>query len=169
MSLVFFWMFYSCENHKKNENTSKSIDTIKVITENVSGYDRFENEVFKCIDDISNSNQSNRKDLLRKFISYSEKVDGAVAEGYCYFAYNYPLENTNDFFSVLQIQDTLLIKDWVLISGSEMILEFENVENSKDFYDNFEFQIKKLSKKLNSKEQYLMDYYHKKLIETIKP
>lgn len=113
----------SCKNEKYKLIEAKPTSEKKI---QISNWGLFEKEVFKTIDNLEKSDSKNRKFFIEKFLSYQNKVDGAVAEAYSNFAFEYVEDNTEDFFSVLESNDSLLIKKWSEVSSSEIVLISEN-------------------------------------------
>jgi hypothetical protein len=146
----------SCNHSTKTETKTESTENFSIL----------ENDVFNAIEAIKQSAPQNRKKLFEEFLGYASKVDGAVAEGYYNFAFNYPYKNAFDFFSVLTKNDSILIENWAKVASNELTLVMDNIENPDEYLNEFENDFLEIvSEKLNPKKIILAENYLGKLLE----
>jgi hypothetical protein len=171
--IIFLLVIVSCNSSKKPEKenvTGPKMSKESVLANPEIKYSDFENEIFEEIEKIKNSSSDTRKEHLISFISYSNLVDGAIAEGYSNFAYEYPNENVFDFFSILTLNDTTLLSKWASIASSELILIMENIESPDEFETKLKKEIEmKIDKKLSADHQAIAKFYYEKLIKYLNP
>lgn len=111
------------------------------------------------IDKIKVSKVENRKELLQKFVSYHNKVDGAISEAYSYFADEYPRENTYKFFSVMDANDEKLLNEWFEISKSELLINLDGAEEMDKLQLKFLPKKTQEVEKLNEIQKELLNKY----------
>ena len=92
---------------------------------------KLEQSVYNAIQNVKKSSHSNRKKALREFLVYANKADGAIAEEYGAFAFDYVENNTKDFFAVLTKNDSTMIADWAKASVGEIEILAED-QKQKD-------------------------------------
>ena len=71
---------------------------------------------------MNGANTQNRKQVLSDFLNYSANVDGAAAEAYSNFAFEYANENSKQFFAALNARDTVMLQKWAAISAGEVMI-----------------------------------------------
>jgi len=157
--LIIFTTITAC-------NTSPKESVKKPDTQNID-WKKLEITIEKLIDTIPKVENKQCKKLLYKYNSYSDIVDGAVAEEYCLFAYDYPLEHTSDFFEVLTKEDKPLIKNWAMMAYSELQLVLDNMDNKQVIKANFIFDFNKAVYTLNPQKRTLATYYRNTLLNQL--
>lgn len=103
----------ACQNKEK----SKQVPEIK---SEVPVQSDLETRVTQQIEKIQQSMPAQRRQELLRFIELADQVDGASGEIYGNFAFEYVEEHPADFFSVLQVGDSTLVKKWAKASASEV-------------------------------------------------
>jgi hypothetical protein len=114
---------------KKEDNIERKLN-IPIIESkqdhSTSLWSQMELRIDSLIHEIEASKVSERRALLHDYLSYHDRVDGSVAETYFYFAYDYPLKDTYDFFSCLEASDSVFTEKWAEIAQTELLFEIEN-------------------------------------------
>lgn len=139
-----------------------------VVADKKMDWDILEKNVFETIDSVKSSTPSNRKKWLTQFMQYQSQVDGAIAEAYSHFAYDYVESECPQFLSVLTLSDTLLIKDWAIQSASELLLVAENTQEINLLLEEIKENHQKTQEKMDSLQIRLDHYYLENLIATCK-
>ena len=121
--------------------------------------EQIETEFLEIIEQIETSDTSNRKDLLNQFLTYSDKVDGAPAQTYFYFAHDYVLNNAVKFFEVLTIDDFNLIAGWAKLAAKEITLHEYNEEKGEDAYQHFSTSVLRQTVNLSESKRYIVDLF----------
>ena len=125
----------------------------------LQGLEQLETEFLNVIEQIEDSDTSNRRDLFYEFLTYSNKLDGAPAETYFYFTHDYVTNNALKFFEVLTIKDLSLINDWAEIASEEITLYQENQNNGDEKFDEISNQITEQTQFIKKNQTYLVDLY----------
>lgn len=172
MAITF--LFICCNNKNKS---SKMIDNNEVVKNQkkeekpeivdkkneelkLSEWELLDKNVFDNIDEIKKSNSSNRKVLLHEFTTFSNKTDGATSEGYFSFAFDYPKNNFQDFFSVLNKQDSVLVDNWAKSASMELKLIMDNIDEPDAFLSEFIYDFQnKINKTDSEKKKLLAELY----------
>lgn len=94
----------------------------------ITDSDKLENDVFQAIEDLKNSKPENRRKNIIQFLSFADTIDGAAAESYCNFAFEYVENNTKNFLSVLTPNDSIVIAQWAKKSADEIAILAETPE-----------------------------------------
>ena len=174
-----------CKGKKQSINLEDNIEVVKVLEKekeqeisknkkktevkeaklDLTEWELLDNNVFETIDEIKISDNSNRKELLQKFTSFLNKTDGATSEGYFGFAYDYPKNNFQDFFSVLKEQDSVLMDNWAKSASMEIKLVMDNLEEPDTFFREVISDFQNKTKKIDSGKKKVAEFYLNRLIK----
>ncbi len=146
-SVVLLTFLFSCHSETRDKKKNEQI----------------ENDVLSLMKKIERSDKKSLRNLLIKFTDFSNQVSGDIKSTYSGFAFNYPQENPDKFFSTLHQTDKKIIDKWVKTSVDELKLVLDNVDNPKKFFRHFKKDLNKKLQRLGHKEQELGGYYLKKL------
>lgn len=111
--LLSLLSLFSCQNKEV-----RSLETHKC--NDASMTSDLETRVTQQIEKIQQSTPALRRQELLRFIELADQVDGASGEIYGNFAFEYVEEHPADFFSVLEVGDSTLVKKWAKASASEV-------------------------------------------------
>lgn len=111
--LLSLLSLFSCQNKEV-----RSLETHK--SNDASMTSDLETRVTQQIEKIQLSTPAQRRQELLRYIELADQVDGASGEIYGNFAFEYVEEHPADFFSVLQVGDSTLVKKWAKASASEV-------------------------------------------------
>lgn len=150
---------------KKEESSAHTPVQTKEEQPSTADWEKFETEVFESIDAVKTSNETNRKERLEKFAGYVDKVDGAVAESYCNFAFTYADNHISDLFSVVTYADTLLINNWAKAAAVEAGMIIFNDEDGRNFMPRYSKKYRANIQKLEASHRKIAEYYLTKLNE----
>jgi superfamily I DNA and/or RNA helicase len=126
--------------------------------------DGFEGLVIQSMDSIETSTFSNRRGRIKKFLSYSDKVYGTLSRKYYAFAYQYPYDKNEGFFSGLAETDTLLLNDWAKVAKNELSNEAFGKPQKELVINNYGKEFMEKSSILKPKGKKLAFWYVKKLM-----
>ncbi len=90
-----------------------------------------ESTIESLIASIPKTKPADRRKALFRFLSYKNQVDGAVAEEYCMFAAEYPINYSKHFFEVLNTKDTDFLDAWAKVAAAELALNIGEQQNIK--------------------------------------
>lgn len=124
LSLLFLNSCKKQEIDSPKTNLPTTIESKSEITDS----NKLENDVSQAIEDIEKSKPEDRRKNIIQFLSFADTVDGAVAEIYCNFAFEYVENNTKDFLSVLTLNDSMAIAQWAKKSSDEIAILAETPE-----------------------------------------
>ena len=166
--ICFILLSFSCTEKKAKpvslwdagEFTSNANSGIDFISE----WDKLEGLVIQSMDSIKTSTLSSRRARIKKFLSYSDKSYGTVSEAYHDFAYRYPLDKNEDFFSVLEETDTLILDDWAKIAKIELSNEVFGKPQKKLLINNYGKELMEKSSTLGEKDKKLAFWYAARLV-----
>ncbi|MBI3134845.1 MAG: hypothetical protein HYZ14_09260 [Bacteroidetes bacterium] len=167
LSLLILYTTHTTAGSNRLEQKNKDLFIVpdtNTNQRNFAGWEILENEVHNCMDSITNSTSENRKKLLYKFISYSEKVDGALAESYAFFAFDYVNNHSLDFFSCLNHDDKKFIDSWAQIAAQEVSLGFSDANTPKNYLKELGIDFRSKTATLTGNKLDLADLYLKKLM-----
>lgn len=111
--LFFVITIISCQNQEKSKQAPEIKSQAPVQSD-------LETRVTQQIEKIQQSTPAQRRQELLRFIELADQVDGASGEIYGNFAFEYVEEHPADFFSVLRVGDSTLVKKWAKASASEI-------------------------------------------------
>jgi len=168
ISIFLILIFVSCKENKRDSvsfwDVGEYMPETKEDVKSVSDWDKFEAEVFQSIDSIETSTLLNRKARIEKFLSYSDRVDGAISEAYFVFALKYPSDKNMYFFAVFEESDTVLLDRWAILAANELANNAFNLPEEKDLIKDYEKEFRVNSSILNPKEKKLAFWYIEKVI-----
>lgn len=113
INLIFLFLFFSCQHQEKSKQAPEIKSDAPVQSD-------LETRLTQQIEKIQQSTPAQRRQELLRFIELADQVDGASGEIYGNFAFEYVEEHPADFFSVLEVGDSALVKKWAKASASEM-------------------------------------------------
>ena len=119
--LFFLITLIACQNQEKSKQAPEIKSQAPVEID-------LETRVNQQIEKIQQSTPAQRRQELLRFIELADQVDGASGEIYGNFAFEYVEEHPADFFSVLEVGDSTLVKKWAKASASEMQILGETPE-----------------------------------------
>ncbi|RXR22618.1 hypothetical protein [Flavobacterium stagni] len=111
--LFFLITLIACQNQEKSKQAPEIKSEAPVQSD-------LETRVTQQIEKIQQSTPAQRRQELLRFIELADQVDGASGEIYGNFAFEYVEEHPADFFSVLRVGDSVLVKKWAKASASEV-------------------------------------------------
>lgn len=143
------------------ESSADSADakTEKPITEEEAIHD----EIIVLQKNITNSTPADRKNLLLRYLTYEGNTDGAAAETYFAYAFDYEQNKTNDFYSTLTIKDTALVRQWAEAAAFEAGLGIETQSDAEAFFQDLKHTNETKAAILNAEQKQLFELYHKKM------
>ncbi len=145
-------------------STEQNTDS-EVITDTkpVTGEEALHDEVVVLQKNIDNATAADRKSLLDRYLTYHEKVDGAVAESYFAFAFDYEQNKAKDFYSALTDKDTAFLKQWAEAAAFEAGLGIETQSDAEAFFQDLKHTNESKAALLSDTEKQLFGLYHKTL------
>ena len=147
-------------------STETAGDSANAVTEKAHKQS-VEDEIIVLQKNITNSTPADRRSLLQRYLSYSDKIDGAVAEIYSLFAYEYEQEHTADFYSVLQDSDTDIIVQWADEASAEIAIRIETLAEAEAFLQDLKHTNEAKITALEPAQTELFNLYHKQLEEKV--
>lgn len=163
-----FLVILSCKNDSVKPINGTEITDVEqagdsTITEQSAGLMK-ERDIEKVIADlqvaIANSTPSNRKELLTKYLQYGPEIDGAVAESYANFAFEYEQDHTADFYSVLTTNDEPLLQQWAEEAASEVAIQIETEAEAEAFFQDLKDISESKAANLDATQKHLFALYH---------
>lgn len=125
--LVLLLFLNSCKKQEIDSPKANLPTTIESKSE-ITDSNKLENDISQAIEDIEKSKPEDRRKNIIQFLSFADTIDGAVAESYCNFAFEYVENNTKDFLSVLTPNDSIAIAQWAKKSSDEIAILAETPE-----------------------------------------
>jgi len=149
-------------------NSQGSVDQDNGVTEKaITKQQALEDEIIVLQKNITNSTAADRKSLLERYLSYSPRMDGALAESYSIFAFEYEQEHTADFYSVLLESDTDIIVQWADEAALEIAVQIETQAEAEAFLQDLKHTNEPKTASLDPAHTELFNLYHKQLAEKV--
>jgi hypothetical protein len=142
------------------EPSADSVDAGKV---KAISKEKLEDEIIVLQKNITNSTPADRKSLLLRYLSYRQKVDGAIAESYFAYAFDYEQNKSKDFYSALSATDTAFVRQWAEAAAFEAGLGIETQSDAEAFFQDLQHNNESKAAILNAGQKQLFDLYHRKM------
>jgi hypothetical protein len=160
---------FSCKDDTVKPINDMEITTVEEPEAETTEAVKKEEDIEKVISglqaDIEKSSPSDRKALLDKYLEYSPKMNGAVAESYGNFTFEYEQEHTSDLYSVLTPKDTGFVKQWAKEAASEVMIQVETEADAEAFFQDLKHTNEAKAAILNEAQKELFNLYHQQLEE----
>lgn len=166
-------LLYSCNSSTSKEKKT-AIDTITISTKKIEidsinkektlDWEKLEDDVFNAIKSVEESNNTNRKERIVNLAKYSDKVDGAVAEEYSNFAFEYPIENPEKFFTVFMLSDSSFIDKWSRDASMDLDIHLDGENNKDEIVKDIKTKFEDKTKALNVDQKYLSKLFFTRMI-----
>lgn len=126
-----------------------------------------EGEIDVLQKNIINSTAADRRNLIQRYLSYAPKMDGALAESYSIFAFEYEQEHTVNFYSALLESDTDIIVQWADEAALEIAVQIETQAEAEAFLQDLKHTNEPKTAALDPAHTEMFNLYHKQLAEKV--